>query len=139
MELKTIKSFSDTFDANIVKARLESEGIECYLEHESVVNIAWMSSDAIGGLKLKVNENDYERAMNIINSGIDFNEADEFVQDEDVETHNGKRCPVCNSQAIIETVYPKVLSFFFSLFGFVSEKSYIKKDNCSNCGNKWKE
>ncbi len=63
----TIKSFLTTAEAHIIKGQLESEGIDCYLKNESIVNTHAVFSDAFGQIDLQVKSEDAERAKEIIN------------------------------------------------------------------------
>ncbi len=137
MDLITIAKFSETFEANIVKGRLEEEGIECLLQNELIVNTIWMSSDAVGGIKLKVNPSDVQRAKEILNLDMDFDEAEEFIPNGS-EEGNAFICPVCGSKSVIETVRPKLLQFLIGLLFAVSAKSESQKYNCTSCRHKWK-
>lgn len=65
MKLVTIKTFTDTPEANIIKGHLESEGIKCFLKNENIVNADLALSTAVGGVELQVEEGDRERALEI--------------------------------------------------------------------------
>ena len=62
----TLKSYSDPVEANIAKSALEEKGIPCQLADEEMVNMAWHMGNAIGGVKLLVNESDEENARAIL-------------------------------------------------------------------------
>lgn len=62
----TILTFDTIIDAHIAMGRLHAEGIECHLEDEHLVQTDMLYSPAIGGIKLKVEERDLERARYIL-------------------------------------------------------------------------
>lgn len=66
MDLVTIARFSSYFDAHVIKGRLEAEDIVCFLTDEHQVTINPMYDIALGGIKLKVAENDVELAKEIL-------------------------------------------------------------------------
>jgi hypothetical protein len=63
VKLVTIKTFTNSFEANITKGRLESEGIKCFLKNEKIINTDLLLSSAIGGIKLQVKEKDVKNAL----------------------------------------------------------------------------
>jgi hypothetical protein len=50
----------------IIKGRLESEGIQCFVKDELTVQANNLYSNAVGGVKLQVLEEDVERARVIL-------------------------------------------------------------------------
>ena len=64
--LVTIATFSFPPEAYIFKMKLESQGIQSYIEDEYVVTMMWLYSLAVGGVKLKVRESDESLAIEII-------------------------------------------------------------------------
>ncbi len=66
-KLVTIIRFNSPTELAIVKGRLESEGIACFVEDEFMVQ---HYAQAVGGTKLQVQQRDALRAVNIlINAG----------------------------------------------------------------------
>lgn len=61
-----IASFSHTYEAHLYKSRLESEGIACSLDNENLVAANWLYSNAVGGVQVKVQEKDYDKAREIL-------------------------------------------------------------------------
>jgi hypothetical protein len=58
----TVACFIDTCRAHIARARLESCGIPCYLDNENLIGIYWYYANAVGGIKLKVPEEEFAQA-----------------------------------------------------------------------------
>lgn len=65
-ELITVKTFWTSYEANIVKSYLESEGIECLLKDELTINADPLLTNAIGGIKLQVPSSQYEKAYHLL-------------------------------------------------------------------------
>jgi hypothetical protein len=53
----------------ILQGRLESEGIYCVIQDELTAQLTPFVSDAIGGAKLRVREENAERAIQILEEG----------------------------------------------------------------------
>ncbi len=50
----------------IIRAHLEAEGIECFIQDELTIQVNPFYSNAIGGVKLQIRESDKERASEIL-------------------------------------------------------------------------
>jgi hypothetical protein len=67
-ELVTILSIQYPNQVYIIKARLESEGIECFIKDELTIQTDPFLSNAIGGIKLQVKEEDVPDALKILDT-----------------------------------------------------------------------
>lgn len=90
MSLATLKTFDNPIAAHILRTRLESEGIPCYLFDEHSVTINPLYNVTLGGIKLKVNSSDLEEASKILKSI----EATAPTNDEG----EALKCPKCGSE-----------------------------------------
>ncbi|MDD3077576.1 MAG: DUF2007 domain-containing protein [Paludibacter sp.] len=75
-ELVTIRTFSSSVDFEMVKAYLESMGIECFGKDE-IINRAYLAN-VNGGAKLQVREEQAEEAVKLLIQGG-------YLKDEDLE------------------------------------------------------
>ncbi len=66
MSRVTIGHYSLPYEAHLGRARLESEGIDAMVVDEHTINMQWMLSDALGGVRLQVDEEDAQRAQTIL-------------------------------------------------------------------------
>ncbi|HEY4786162.1 MAG TPA: DUF2007 domain-containing protein [Bacteroidales bacterium] len=66
MQLKTIFSSNSPIDCYIVKNRLESEGIDCFVFDDHMVWVDPFYAVAVRGVKLKVPSDQTEKALQII-------------------------------------------------------------------------
>lgn len=64
--LITIAVFAVAFHAQLLKGRLEADGIECYIQDEHTVQVNPVLSNALGGIKLQVKEEDVPLAVNLL-------------------------------------------------------------------------
>ena len=65
-EFKTIAIFNYTHEIVVLKHHLEQEGIQYFFENETMSSIAPFYSNALGGIKLKVHPNDFEKVQRIL-------------------------------------------------------------------------
>lgn len=71
MELVTLTSiYSNGIAANLLKHKLDNNGIACVLVDENMVGLYPMYDPALGGIKIKVRKEDYEKALAILNEEI---------------------------------------------------------------------
>jgi hypothetical protein len=66
--MKTLAAFSKPIDAHLLIARLKGNGITAFARDENVVTLDWLMSNAIGGVKVDVADEDYERAVAVMDS-----------------------------------------------------------------------
>lgn len=139
-DLVTIKSFDTYIPAQILKSRLEAEGVKCFLKDEQSVTMYWFFSNALGGVKLQVFEHDKNFAEKLIES-IENDVQDEsntpgFLDDENLDQldPNNRLCIHCGSKNTRKYDYSKrsaalsILLLGFPLL-FRSDKWH-----CFHCG-----
>ena len=61
-----IYAFAKIYEADLAQSKLESEGIAVQLKDESIVQSLDLYSDAVGGIKLLVPEQDRKKAVKIL-------------------------------------------------------------------------
>ena len=67
--MKTLAAFSKPIDAQLLVTRLEGNGIAAYTRDEYMVTLDWLASNAIGGVKVDVADEDYQRALDLLANG----------------------------------------------------------------------
>lgn len=65
----TLKTFTFPSEAYILRSRLESEGIECFIKDELTIQSNSLNSNAIGGVKLQVKQSEIENAILVLKDG----------------------------------------------------------------------
>jgi len=117
--MPVIASYTKMEDAHLAVSKLEGSGVRAWLRDEATANIYWLYSNAIGGVKVEVAEEDYERAREIL--------------DLPKEESGLLTCSHCGS----ENVRLRELDFgAMILMVFTSILSPIKsrKADCRDCG-----
>ena len=123
-----IATFQYSYEAIIFKGKLESEGIEVFMRDNNTVDSNPLYSNAVGGVKLFVKNDDFEKATNI------FSNISQYSLDDNEEL---RKCPKCGAEQIDMVTSIKDLKsflvFLFSVFllaiPFYSKHKY-KCDNC---------
>ena len=116
---KILAVFEYSTEAHVTKSKLDSEGFDTLLMDEKTIDSDPLISNAIGGVKLLVHKNDYEKAAVI------YNEIRTYQKDE-----NGRDilCTNCKSnQVLIAPIQRK--NVFYMLFPFFEKTRHI----CNDC------
>ncbi|ULC59897.1 DUF2007 domain-containing protein [Flaviramulus sp. BrNp1-15] len=125
---KTVARFQYSTEAQIIKGRLEAEGIQVFLSDNLTIDTDPLVSNAIGGVKLKVLSHDALKAQHILDSIQNFSVDDEG---------NPIQCPKCKSEKVnLFSTITDFKSFIAFLFGFISGTlPFYAKDKfkCENC------
>lgn len=61
-----IRSYRDVTEAMVDRSKLESSGIKCFLYDDNLIRLDWFVSNAIGGVKLVVSQNEAGEALKIL-------------------------------------------------------------------------
>jgi len=124
----TIATFQYTSEAQIIKGRLEAEGINVYLQDNLTIDTDPLVSNAIGGVKLRVLEKDTLKANHILNS------MHQYALDND---GNAVVCPKCNSNEVqLFSTINSLKSLFAFTVGLISGTLPMHtqyKYQCNNC------
>ena len=124
----TVAVFQYSSEAQIIKGRLESDGIAVFLTDNLTIDTDPLVSRAIGGVKLKVLSYQATEAKQILNSIKHYS-----IDDEGQAIH----CPNCKSTHIeLFSTIKDVKSLFWFIFGvlFSSLPFYTKhKYRCEMC------
>jgi tetratricopeptide (TPR) repeat protein len=128
--LVTIASYSQEGEAQVVRGRLEAEGIWAVVADEGIVNANWLYSIAVGGVKVRVRESDVERALSIL--GIELQD-DELEQEEE-----SAKCPRCGSAEIRYELFERRAVFGSWLVLSVPLPFAKRKWRCKSCGYEWR-
>jgi len=129
---KTIARFQYSTESQIIKGRLEAEGIQVFLSDNLTIDTDPLVSNAIGGVKLKVLSRDALKAQHILESIQKFSIDD---------AGNPIHCPNCKSEKInIFSTIKDFKSFLAFVFGFISGTlPFYAKDKyrCNNCSTEF--
>jgi DNA-directed RNA polymerase subunit RPC12/RpoP len=128
MEFMVVQSFNNYMDAHLLMSRIESEDIECWLQDENTVTINPILTNVVGGIKLLVKKEDFDRASEIFR-----------------ETENNRKqaieCPNCKSHNLELVSTPRKASNWISaIFGFLFANYAMPVDtvyHCFDCGHEF--
>jgi hypothetical protein len=67
--LVTIGTFGSAVEANLARNCLQAAGMKAFLADEETVSMAWHLTNALGGIKLQVQDGDAEEALAILAEG----------------------------------------------------------------------
>jgi len=135
LELVTIKIFDNAIEAHLLKSKLESEDIICFLYDENIVGLNPLYNLTVGGIKLKIKKSDVDKASEIIeatDSSVLTNEIGEAI-----------KCPNCQSEDIynnyksmnsIKGIFSAIISFLFAVFPLYFKTVY----KCKVCDTEFK-
>ncbi|HEV8079590.1 MAG TPA: hypothetical protein VGP43_02685 [Chitinophagaceae bacterium] len=123
MDLVTIQTFDNYFNANIQLTRLRAAGIECYLKDEYTVTIDPLLSNAIGGIKLVVRKSKEQNVRTLL-------------REMNASSDNQLLCPQCGSHNFIlvpkrstENLLTAITTWLFSAYAVSVENVY----QCADC------
>lgn len=110
LERVTVKTFDTSVNAHLFRIELENEGIESFIYDEETITMDPLLSNAIGGIKVKINAKDIERTK-------------EFLAKREEE--NNPPCPNCGSKRIMTNfrsfksasgIISAIAAFLFTIF-----------------------
>jgi DNA-directed RNA polymerase subunit RPC12/RpoP len=127
-DFKLVRSYQYSSEAQIFAGKLKSEGIEVFFRDNYTVDSNPIWSNAVGGVKLFVKNQDFEKANKILST------VSEYSLDE-----NNKliKCPNCGAEQVgmitslkdPKTLFAFIFSLLFVLIPFYSKYRY----KCNNC------
>jgi DNA-directed RNA polymerase subunit RPC12/RpoP len=138
MDFVPVAVYNNYIDANIMLGRLQEDGIDCWLKDENIVTIDPLLTNAVGGIKLMVEENERMKAL-------------QWLWDINKEKKAGLSCPKCNSHNLEYVSTPRKPGNWISvLLGFLvtsitmSSTSTIVMPveqvyHCFDCGTEFDE
>ncbi|WP_299587071.1 DUF2007 domain-containing protein [uncultured Microbulbifer sp.] len=127
--LVTIARFSFPYEAQIAKVRLESEGIEAFIADEHTINMQWLYSDAMGGVRLQVTETDVDEARDILNQDRSA------LVDQALGGREKRKCERCSSTNLEPFTKGKKPAFLVFLLLGMPLFFYQHGVKCKDCGH----
>ncbi len=130
MNLITVQRLYTSIDAHLLQNYLESEDIESFILDEFTVDVNPLISNAIGGVRLQVREEDVERALEV----IEIYKHKPYLDKAGDEV----KCPKCestrlfgnfNSMKNAGSIFAAITSIFFGVFPIYRKRVY----RCKEC------
>lgn len=134
MTFVTLKTFDNSIFAHILKAHLEDQGIEAHIFDEHIVTVNPLYSNAVGGIKVKVLEEDFDEANRILA------ELENEPYKNDLE--EVLECPICKSQSLHANfksmkspsgILSGIASFLFGTYPIYYQSVY----RCKECNHEF--
>jgi hypothetical protein len=136
VKLVTVADYQFSILAHLGKAKLHSRGIRSFVFDEHIINANWFYLIAIGGVKLKVREEDAEKASQILR---------------EVKVGNpriakfARKCPICQSLNVHYEVFNIRITYLIMAITALNGPDFAlffpffkRKWKCKNCGYEWK-
>jgi hypothetical protein len=120
----TVATFSKPEEAHLLRTRLEAAGIPAFVQDEHIVQMDWLYSNAIGGVRVQIADEDVPAAQEFLTTDREQKPADAV----DV------LCPACGSPDTKPDERPRRLAFLsMLLFSFPLLLSRHRW-RCNSCG-----
>ncbi|BAO54715.1 putative signal transducing protein [Nonlabens marinus] len=127
-KFRTVAIFTYPAEAQVMKGKLESEGISVFLRNEYTIAAEPFASNAMGGIKMDVYLEDFIKA----NAIVEQSDPD-FTQTMTVSI----KCPNCGKRSVREQhdvnsakgVVETLRAALYSIIPFIDHKNY----KCMNC------
>lgn len=132
-KLVTLRQFRDLPEALLAKSLLDSAGIECFLGDENMVRMDWFWSNALGGIKLRIRQEDVDAAAHLLDRS-----APEGFDVEGLGHYKQPRCPHCQSFDISFEELNRTVAYTTAFLG-VPIPLKRHRWQCHSCGHKWQE
>ena len=122
-----IETYSYPYEAQIAKTRLDAAEIPARIGDEHTINMNWLYSNALGGVRLWVPEPFAEQAYALIHEDLSEELAEQF----DLDT---PQCPNCGSTDLSPFTEGKRQAFMTFLFlGFPVSNNRKHGMKCTQC------
>ncbi|MEO5777918.1 MAG: DUF2007 domain-containing protein [Flavobacterium sp.] len=121
-----LRRFQYSSEAIIYQGKLESQGIDVFLRDNNIVDSNPLYSNAVGGVKMFVKTEDFDKANEILGDVSLYSVDDE---------NQPLKCPECGAEQVdMEQSIDGVRSFFRVLFLGAFALLFSKyKHKCQNC------
>ncbi len=118
-----VATYTKLEDAHLAVSKLQGSGVDAWLRDEATANIYWLYSNAIGGVKVEVAEEDAERAREILNLPK--------------EPSTLLKCPHCGSERTRLRQMHLISALALLCLNFILPKKRLPVD-CHDCGASFK-
>lgn len=108
--MRTVARFSTPEEAHLFRTRLEAAGLEAYVQDENFVQLNWLMSNAVGGVRVQVADEDFDSAREFFSgeAAYEVPHVSEFP------------CPSCASERTAVDASPRrlgALTMLLLMFG----------------------
>lgn len=125
----TIATYTFPHEVYVDRSKLESYGIYCFVMDEITIQVHNFYSNALGGLKLQVQQKDFERAKKIISNHPDISTD---------YTDSKIKCPNCNSGNIDSISLNRKISLVILMLTGLPIPIFSRKYHCYECHDEFR-
>lgn len=135
--LITIASYTEPWEAHIVRGRMEAEGIPATLAHDQHVSLDWPLATALGGVKVQVPPAFAEQAL-----GVEADYRSGAYIDALKASHpdtEGIQCPECGSENYRNHASLSLTILALMSLGIASIifPPATRRRSCRDCRHRW--
>ena len=134
-QLITVKTYFYDHETLLIEPMLQAAGIDYFMKDHRTVTIDPFLSNAIGGIKLQVRQEDVVKTLELLNEiekNRQLSEREQFIEIDGIELEKTfEECPKCDS----EDIYEEKLSEWVSLLKMFSKRTHY----CKDCKHQWKQ
>jgi hypothetical protein len=128
MAIVRLTTCNNSFEAHLIKDKLQMEDIECFLTNENFSSLLPNFNGVLdSGVHVMIDEKDLDKAVKIIQQDSSPNEI---------------KCPSCNSSQITyslgKNVFSKLLVVLLSLFAWTPFSNIKRTYYCNECKTEFK-
>jgi len=121
----TVGAFSKPEEANLLRSRLEAAGIPAFVRDELTIQMYWLYSNALGGVRVVVPDQHAEAAR-------------EIVSLPPISEATPRTCPRCSSDQVFTLQWPKRVAYLSLLVVFFPLLLTRMRSKCRACGHRWR-
>ena len=127
LAFRPIAAYDNYLVANMTLGMLQENGINCHLKDEYIVTVDPFLNNAVGGIKLMVDDVDRDKAL-------------ELIKQAEIDYLKDVPCPHCGNLALgVEEKIDHPASIWTRLKNLVTfgqESTYSKYYRCSSCSSR---
>jgi hypothetical protein len=135
--IRRLRSYEFVHEAQLDLIKLHDEGIAAVLKNERMVSMAPHYSNAVGGVQLLVNDEDFDAAARVISYEADESALlQEMYPEAPLEPVTA--CPTCGSTNLIQgrSAWSGLLIYLATTLPISLRNQNV---SCATCGHRWKE
>lgn len=126
--MMTIATFTTPDEAHLFRMKLGAAGIDAYVVDENMVQAYWLYSNAIGGVRVQIDEADLPAVKEFLNE-------DSEVQS--LEDDASLNCPKCGSSSIEQDDSSRRVALFVVSLTSVPLPFSKNRWHCTSCDHRW--
>jgi hypothetical protein len=132
----TVASFWSAEQAHLARLKVEADEIPVVLDNENLVSMNWLWANAVGGVRLRVPEEDASRARRILDPSSPSAPPAPSDADAGAEDHR-ERCPSCGCGDVRPLRFSRWAVFGSMLILGFPLPLLSRKLSCGRCNARW--